>query len=180
MENWKDIPGYEGLYSVSDEGRVWGIKKNRMLRQDCSSWGYPRVFLRNHEGEKRFSVHRLVMLSFVGPVPDGQEVNHKNGIKNDPRLENLEYVTRSENQLHCNHVIRTRESMKGSAHGRSKITEKIAIAIRAARDSGQSLASIANKFNVSAPTVSLIATGKIWRHVVPAERSRARFKVTAH
>ena len=99
MENeiWKDIPGYEGLYQASNLGRILSLKfaKTRILRLRKNNYGYFLVTLRNCNKSKTFSVHRLVLLAFVGK--SDLVVDHINEIKTDNRLCNLEYVTYEEN-----------------------------------------------------------------------------------
>ena len=108
-EQWKPVPGYEGLYSVSDHGRVRSERRvvnrrdgrtytfrERILRSGLSR-GYACVVLCRDGTERTFKVHRLVMLAFKGPRPEGNEIRHLNGVKTDNRLENLQYGTQSEN-----------------------------------------------------------------------------------
>lgn len=174
MAQWRDIPGYEGIYKISDAGQIWSIDdptrknaKGGLLKFDKSSHGYPRVFLHKRgDGGKRFQVHRLVMLTFVGPPPEAHEVNHINGIVDDPRLENLEYVTRSQNLRHAYDVLK-RIINNGSEHGMSKLTEVDIPVIRSMRAEGHSLQKIADTFRVNVPSISLIINGKTWRHVDP-------------
>lgn len=101
-ETWKDIAGHEGRYAVSNRGRVRNIF-GAIKAQRYDKYGYPRLNL--FKGDKTKleirHVHALVAESFIGSRPEGREVNHKNGIKDDNRLENLEYVTRSENIRHA-------------------------------------------------------------------------------
>lgn len=170
----RPIPGFP-LYTVSDDGTVRSLITGQEIRGD-NPRGYRRVKLSENKKAKRVMVHRLVLLAFVGPCPAKHEANHKNGKPSDNRLENLEYVTKSYNQWHCNHVIKTRKPQQGSKHGMSRITEELAINIRAARDAGESLKNVAARFGVSSPTVSMIASGKTWKHVVPQGRSRPRFR----
>ena len=99
-ERWKPVPSFEGLYSVSDWGNVRRDGGNE-LNAWTSSTGYPIVRLSDGLRRPMVHVHRLVMAAFVGPCPVNKEVNHKDGIKSNPRLENLEYVTRSENLKHA-------------------------------------------------------------------------------
>jgi len=93
MESWLPIVGYEGKYAVSDFGNVRNAKTGRILKPSNSD-GYLRVNLSNN-GVKTFLVHRLVIETFF-PIDD-KEVNHKNHITTDNRLENLEWCSRSEN-----------------------------------------------------------------------------------
>ena len=105
MEIWKDIPGYEGLYQVSDCGRIKSLNYRR-TKQECImkprvAHGYQYVKLFKDKLRKLVKVHRLVAQVFI-PNPDNKpEVNHINGIKTDNRAENLEWTTHSENQLHA-------------------------------------------------------------------------------
>ena len=98
MENWRDIPGYEGRYMVSDQGRVRSLLTNRILRQALFHSGYVYVCLKDARGGQRNrTTHSLVLLAFVGPPLPKQEVRHWNGIRGDNRLSNLCYGTKVEN-----------------------------------------------------------------------------------
>lgn len=101
-EEWLPIPGYDGDYEVSNLGRVrsyirpgFGGRSDapRFIGGGLNSSGYPDVTLR----KQHRTIHRLVMLAFVGPCPEGQEVRHLDGSRDNPRLENLAYGTRKEN-----------------------------------------------------------------------------------
>ncbi|MGP5930306.1 NUMOD4 motif-containing HNH endonuclease [Corynebacterium glyciniphilum] len=111
-EIWKPIPGYEGYYEVSDQGRVRSIERvivrdngmrqtvrSRVLRPALNRRGYEGVHLYRRGIGEGFSVHRLVLLAFVGPCPEGMEVRHLNGAPADNRLTNLRYGTSLENKL---------------------------------------------------------------------------------
>ncbi len=104
-ETWKGVRGYEGLYEVSDLGRIRSLgrecnsknnsrqsKKARILVQEVTVHGYCRVRLYDINGKaSHYAVHRLVMSNFVGE--SDLEINHVNEIKTDNRLSNLEYCT---------------------------------------------------------------------------------------
>lgn len=114
IETFKDIPGYEGLYQVSDYGCVRSLKfgKVRYLRNVKRLDGYENINLCREGKKKKFSVHRLVWEAFVGQIPDGYEIDHINTKRDDNRLANLRVVTPKEN---CNNPItaeRHRDSMK--------------------------------------------------------------------
>lgn len=101
MEIWKDIKHYEGYYQISNLGRVKNTKTNYILMlSDKNSLGYKRVTLYNPV-RKRFFVHRLVAYHFCDGYRDGLVVNHIDGNKENNCAENLEWVTRSENDLHA-------------------------------------------------------------------------------
>jgi len=99
--------GWEGVYSVSNMGRVVrvahgsGTHPGLILIPHPDTHGYPVVKLsRNNEKCKR-SVHSIVAEAFIGPRGEGLEVNHINGIVTDARLENLEYITHAANIKHA-------------------------------------------------------------------------------
>ena len=98
-EIWKDIVGYEGYYLVSSFGRIKN-KKEKIIFQTTTHHGYKRTVLQKKGIIKNFFVHRIVAESFIGPRPDGYQVNHKNLIRSDNNFQNLEYVTDSQNKKH--------------------------------------------------------------------------------
>lgn len=113
-ESWVDIAGYEGRYQVSSEGRIKSLertvmrkngKKQRVgqliLKTRLDIDGYPIVNLWSDGVQKTYKVHRIVAESLVPNPENKQCVNHINGIKSDNRIENLEWVTYSENSLHA-------------------------------------------------------------------------------
>lgn len=122
-EIWKPIPGYIGEYEISSHGNVkrldgYSISKRKgykdckifhkeiVLKTNYSKKGYKTTELLKHNGErmvrKHAQVHRLVALVFIGDPPKNKnQVNHKNGIKDDNYYENLEWCNNSENQIHA-------------------------------------------------------------------------------
>ena len=102
-ETWKMIPGYEGKYEVSDQGRVWSVGGDRELRPNRMTHGYTCVHLYSGGKKSRVvkTIHRLVAHAFL-PNPLGlSEVNHKNFSRSDNRVDNLEWVSRKENVAHA-------------------------------------------------------------------------------
>ena len=114
-EIWKPVVGYEGLYEISSYGNVRSldrivIKRNgvnhpvfgKMLSERIASTGYKMATIRDlNKQPKTYSVHRLVMEAFCGKRPVGKEVNHIDGNRLNNRLDNLEYVTHTENMKHA-------------------------------------------------------------------------------
>lgn len=92
-EEWRPVTGRETEYEVSSLGRVRNAR-GRVLRPQRGSHGYPHVDLGRN---KTKLIHILVATAFLGPVPEGQEVRHRNGNKFDPRVRNLQYGTRLQN-----------------------------------------------------------------------------------
>lgn len=110
MEIWKDVVGYENVYEVSDKGDIRrlfkGTKgtKNRILKGQISKFGYHRVQLTVEGKIKYLSAHRIVAEAFIPNLKNKKQVNHKDGNKLNNCIENLEWVTPSEN---TNHAIKT-------------------------------------------------------------------------
>ena len=99
---WKDVRNYEGLYQVSNTGLVKRIpsvkcKKERILSQGTQKTGYNYVNLSKNGETHTKRVHRLVAEAFIPNIDNLPEVNHKNEIKNDNRIDNLEWCTREYN-----------------------------------------------------------------------------------
>lgn len=102
MEEWRDVPGYEGRYQVSNLGSVKSLnylKKGNeaILRRNPIRGGYLQVKLMNNGKTKNCLVHRLVWEAFNGKIPEGYEINHLNEDKTDCRLINLSLITHKEN-----------------------------------------------------------------------------------
>lgn len=103
-EEWRDLPGYEGLYLVSNKGRMQNAD-GHLLKPFRARDGYMVATLYKAGVKKREGVHRLVGYAFIPNPENKPEINHKNGIRHDNRAENLEWVTTSENNLHRRRVL---------------------------------------------------------------------------
>ena len=100
METWKNIIDYENNYEISSLGRVRNKNTQQILIGDINNAGYKRVTLYTPI-KKRFFVHRLVAIHFCDNYQEDLVVNHKDGNKLNNNADNLEWVTRSENDLHA-------------------------------------------------------------------------------
>lgn len=120
----KDIPGYEGLYAITEDGQVWGHKRKHFLTQSHMDH-YPHVVLCKNGKTKTFLVHRLVAQTFI-PNPDGKPcVNHIDFNPKNNSVQNLEWVTQRENVLWSWEAGRCQEAAKqNSTKGNRVIMEK--------------------------------------------------------
>lgn len=171
MEHWKDVVGFEGYYVVSDMGRIMrvaigenGRRPGNIRHPYANGGGYPSLILsKDGKGYTRM-VHRLVAEAFLGPVPDGKEVNHKDGNKNNNHVDNLEYISHSRNMKHSFDVL-GHKNARGSHSGASKLTEESIPEIISMIDGGISQRKVASYFGVSQPMISYITRGLYWKHV---------------
>lgn len=96
----RPIRGYQGYYATID-GRIWSEKSQKFLSLKTKSKGYVKVNLYNNKGKvKNVRVHRMIWVAFNGDIPSGYQINHKNSIRDDNRLENLELLTHRQNLLY--------------------------------------------------------------------------------
>ena len=96
----KDIKGYEGLYQITDDGKVYSILKKRFIYTSRDKYGYEQCLLYKNNKHKTKKVHRLVAEHFIPNPYNKPQVNHIDGIRDNNNINNLEWCTNSENQLH--------------------------------------------------------------------------------
>jgi hypothetical protein len=176
LEQWRDIPGYEGHYQVSDLGRVRRMTTragNPMEPRLLRPWlvrGYPRVALsggsRSEQPQKL--VHRLVLEAFVGPPPEpDMHGAHQDGNSQNPALTNLRWATAAEN----NQQKREHGTIaNGERISSAKLTEAKVLEMRALAASGLTAGTIADKCGVPASTVMDVVSGRSWSHLPGAVR----------
>jgi len=175
VEKWRSVPGFAEYYEASNHGRLRRIATHKG-RPKCSiivphskAHGYDDYWLfRDGNRPKRVAAHRLIWQTFVGEIPAGLEINHKNGERRDNRLSNLEVVTRSENKAHSFRVLgrpAPNYPSFGERNGSAKLTAAEVQEIRRMRQSGVYQHEIAKKFGVTQRVISLIERKLLWSHV---------------
>lgn len=162
VEEWRDIKDFEGIYQVSNMGRVRSVEHDIVMRNNAVKHIGQKV-LKLHEGgnnpylqaylhkDKKVQnklVHRLVVSTFIGEIPDGYEVNHINGNKQDNRVANLEIVTSKENKAHAMRIGLF--NPHGENQGGARLTNVQAADIRRKYIRGKiRQKDLANEYNVS-------------------------------
>ena len=153
-EVWLRVPNHNN-YIVSNLGRLFSCRSNRILKLYTGNRGYVVV--------RQFLLHLFVLETFIGKRPNGMECNHKDGVKTNNRLDNLEWVTPIKNMLHAkeNGLLKP---AKGEKHGNSKITQNDVNKIRELyKTNNYSMRKLAVKFNIHNSTVWQIINEKTWR-----------------
>lgn len=177
-ERWAEIPGFGGRYEASDRGRVrsWthhGSRRSvpKVLRLRSNWAGYQRVrIFTTDSAPLDLSVHRAVLLAFVGLCPEGCEARHLDGNRANNALVNLCWGTKRENfndqRIHGSAV-------RGERAGSAKLTDAIAVEIRRRHAEGEAVRALAREFGVSQPAVQKIVKGQSYRHLLDGTAARA-------
>jgi hypothetical protein len=163
MEVWGDIPGFEGLYQVSNLGQVRSLHygKTRILKTSPNNDGYLGLDLFKNGKRTCRRVHKIVAIVFVKNTDNLSEINHINGNKLDNRASNLEWCTRSHNLKHAfSSKLRT---SKGEANARALLTETDVAEIRHRYEAGlATYRSLAREFGVSKSTIGAVICRETW------------------
>jgi hypothetical protein len=176
-EIWKAIADFEGIYEVSNMGRVRALigraprlgmvrpilAEPRIIKSSVNKvHGYCEVGLYNQNGCKKFRVNRLVLLTFIGPCPDGFDGSHLDGGRTNNELSNLLWETKKENNAR-KHSHGTAQN--GERHNRAKLKNADILSIRALHDGGTPKIEIAKQFGVTRTMISYIVRRKNWTHI---------------
>jgi septin family protein len=173
----KPVVGYEGIYEVDATGRVfrvegaivcrgrWGVMSRVVpaaeRKPQIHRNGYRFLVLSKNGKTRTELIHRLVANAFLSNPDNLPEVNHEDGDKTNNAVNNLKWVTKSQNAHHKVNVLRLHV---GDNHPNAKVTEAIVREIRASKETGVVLAA---RYGISRCTISVIKNGKAWRHVTP-------------
>jgi len=166
-ERWLSIEGYEGMYEVSDLGRVRSLPRfhagGRVLKPGYNG-PVANVGLCRDGRSRSFRVHQLVMRAFVGPCPEGMEVCHGPAGRLDNRLVNLSYGTRLKN----NGEDKRRDGTLpiGIRNASAVLTDEIVRECRTRAAAGETCRALAREFGVSDATIAEAVTGTAWPHII--------------
>lgn len=166
MQTWKEVAGFPD-YEVSDEGNVRSFKTYHrkvwpIILKQSFSYGYTVVNLSRDGKQSVKKVHSLVAAAFLSPMPiPGMDVNHKDSNRGNPRLENLEWMTRKEN---LRHGVEAGNHNHGDRNGNAKLTNQQVQELLLLRVSGSSCKDLAARFNVTAKSVRRIVSGARYKH----------------
>lgn len=139
---WKDIVGYEGLYRISSSGEVMSMPRKgafsepRLLKKKLDTHGYYVVDLFKNGAGKRMKVHRLVALAFIPNPENKATVNHKDGNTINNSIDNLEWASQLENNLHCINVLKKRFKPVASYNKDGSLIKQYESVSAAAKDVG--------------------------------------------
>lgn len=174
---WRDIPGWDGLYQASTDGDIKSTRSGKILAVTLTPLGYGYVSLNMNGKQYKKSVHGLVARAFYGLPADGYEVHHKDSNRINNALENLEYVTHSENIKHSwahGRITRKRQERQrgvnhfniGSDNPGSKLNGiQVSEIQKLLAQKKQTINEIAKQYNVTAHAVSAINRGYVWRSI---------------
>lgn len=182
-EQWKEHPEFPA-YEGSTKGRVrswktngWGRRMTpRIMRPAIRGKRklYPYLSFDLYVGGKARGVfvHRFIAECFIPNPENKPQINHQNGNKLDNRIENLEWVTNSENQKHA--FATGAQDKRGEKHHLAKLTDATVQAIRAESKDGMAQDFLAEKYGVTQPNVSMILSGEHWGHLPGANKRDKR------
>lgn len=157
-EQWLDIPGYEGLYQISNFGRVKSFYfKNPRILKPHKVKGYSNVELYKNKKKKQFYIHRLVMENFC-PIENMNvlDVNHKDEDKSNNHISNLEWMTHKDNLNYGSRAEKARMKMQGKNSSRSKKVRCIEKDVRY-----EALREAERQLGIPATNISKACKGKI-------------------
>lgn len=184
VETWKPVVGYEGLYEVSDHGRVRSLDrevptkglgkrtiKGRILSSAIHHTGYVQYGLSRNGKQRNHLAHSLVLEAFVGPRPPEQEGCHRDSNKTNNRLTNLRWDTKVGNAA-------DKPSNRGSANPNARLDEKQVAYVIERLEAGVPQLELAHRLGIPGPTINHIATGRTWSETTKRRPTRRHTTVT--
>lgn len=170
-EIWKDIPGYDSYYQVSNYGRVrsWrnaqhgrrGEPRIRKVHEDDN--GYYTITLSDDTVNKSYKVHQVVAKVFIPNPEEKPCINHKDSDRGNNHVDNLEWCTYQENM---DHAIKNGRIKRGEKAGRSKLTRNQVLQIRSIYENGWfDKDQIAEAYNMNSEYIMKIIRNQAWKHI---------------
>lgn len=184
---WKTIKDFKD-YEVNTSGEVRskdryipnrnGLVKGKVLKQRVNKHGYLEVYFTINSKQHTRTPHRLVAKAFIYNPHNYKQVNHINGIKTDNRVENLQWVNNSMNQLHA-YKLGLQPSRKGESNSRAKLSYDDVTIIKTKYNSGMTISEISEEMNIIIYRIRQIIYGRTWKsHNMKISKRDDRFKKT--
>lgn len=168
-EIWKPVPGFEGIYAISNQGDVrveldrLHKRKGDLLAKIPQRDGYLFVGLCTNGKAKTYSIARLVLRTFAGEPKPGHQANHKDGNILNNHLDNLEWCSLQDNFRHSCEILGRDHNGEGNPCAR--MTEKEVLELRQRAATGEPYTALGEHFGITNVMARYIATGKAWSHV---------------
>lgn len=176
-ELWKPVLEYEDYYMVSNKGRIKALDRiwicgnrgstrrscSKILKQSIVTGGYLGICLTKDGKKKTHQLHQLIANVFLPKIQGKNIINHKNGIKSDNRLENLEWCNHSENTRHA-FANGLNKAHLGSEHGGSILNDDDVLYIRSVADK-VTTKELSLKYAVNPATIRNVILRKSWKHI---------------
>lgn len=183
IEEWRDVPGYEGLYKVSNKGGLVKLEhwssKGRYYPESCpyqfkNYKGYIQTYLYKDGKRKTTTIHRLIAKAFIPNLEDKDQINHKNGVKDDNRIDNIEWCNQSENMRHA-FDTGLKLGLACEDNGRATLTNEQVVEIKSLYNSGWKIRDLAKKFDIPLGRLRPLFYGFSWeKETTPIERRDER------
>lgn len=176
-EIWKPVLNYEGLYEISNLGRLKSLDRRAKKKDGSLGFKPEKIFKRTIIKNKNYRqynltknkkanlhyAHRLVATAFIPNPENKPQVNHLDGIKDNNKVENLEWCTCSENIKHSHRLGLS--SNKGKSLGKSNLSPHIVAEIKFLLRKGVSVRELSEKFNTSKSNIYSIKAGRVWSNI---------------
>jgi hypothetical protein len=167
MEIWKEIADFEGLYEVSNTGKIRSLKRNIIFKDRIDKYGYKKATLQNCGEIKHFTIHRLVAIAFIPNINNYPQINHKDGDKLNNNVSNLEWCTGKQNQRHAvnlglrnvDHLIVISRTKKRSLNPNSKKVRQLTLSGEPIQD-WECILDAAELLNINKSNISTCLIGR--------------------
>lgn len=164
MKGFINSPIFSDRYLINEYGEIYSIRSNKLISQRLDKYGYMRCNLYRDNKQVTITIHRLVALAFIENPLNLPEVNHIDGNKKNNHVNNLEWVTSRENQLHA-FKIGLQKGNKGESNGTSKYKEEDAIKVCELLKQKYTNKEIVNSTGYSISFIEKIKYGECWTYI---------------